>query len=189
LDYSTIQQPNVDASLTWTVEQAGTAHGLLIWFDAELVDGIGFSNAPGQPELIYGQAFFPLETPVDLEVGDRIDIALQAKLIDGEYIWCWNTQVSPQYVSKPLKAAFKQSTFKSMPLSLDRLHKHSKSFKPHLDLEGQIDTFVLNAMNGQCTNGEIASQLMERFPSRFPLERDALSRVGELSVKYSIKPA
>ena len=35
------------------------------------------------------------------------------------------------------------------------------------------------------SNGEIARGLAERFPTRFKSPRDALTRVGELSEKYS----
>ena len=80
LDYDTIEHPDVDGDLAWTMERSGTAHGLLVWFDAELAPGTGFSNAPGQPELIYGQAFFPLPEPVPLAVGECVKVRLAAKL-------------------------------------------------------------------------------------------------------------
>ena len=34
-------------TLNWTIERAGIGHGLLVWFDTELTDEVGFSNAPG----------------------------------------------------------------------------------------------------------------------------------------------
>ncbi len=57
LDYATILAPNVAGRVAWTAEAPGTAHGLFLWFDAELMAGIGFSNAPGAPPLICGQGF------------------------------------------------------------------------------------------------------------------------------------
>jgi protein arginine N-methyltransferase 1 len=36
----------VAGELTWTAERPVTAHGLVVWFDTELAEGIGFSNAP-----------------------------------------------------------------------------------------------------------------------------------------------
>ena len=73
VDYETVAGPNFRAEMNWTVARAGTAHGLVVWFDAELADGVGFSNAPGQPELIYSSAFFPWPEPVSLDAGDRGD--------------------------------------------------------------------------------------------------------------------
>ncbi len=64
-----------------------------LWFDAELVDGIGYSNAPGATEQIYGQAFFPLTRPLDLDAGDTISVGLRADLIGEDYQWTWETRV------------------------------------------------------------------------------------------------
>jgi hypothetical protein len=40
-------------------------------------------------------------------------------------------------------------------------------------------------MNGERSLGEIARELAERFPQRFRAAREALTRAGELSEKYS----
>jgi hypothetical protein len=42
--------------------------------------GIGFSNAPGEPELIYGNAYFPLSQPVPLQKGDTVTVAFHLQL-------------------------------------------------------------------------------------------------------------
>src|SRR5512138_2848153 len=59
IDYHNIEGSQVETDLRFTTTRNGTAHALVLWFDSQLYDGIEFSNAPGQPELIYGQAFFP----------------------------------------------------------------------------------------------------------------------------------
>ncbi len=64
IDYSTIRDPNMAIDFTLATESPGDAHGMLVWFDAELTAGIGFSNAPGEPEQVYGQTFFPFERPI-----------------------------------------------------------------------------------------------------------------------------
>jgi len=93
LDYATIESPNVGAEVRWTVEREGTAHGLAAWFDAVLGEGVTLSNAPGGPELIYGQVFFPLLRPVELAVGDGVAVRLSADLVGEDYIWRWETRV------------------------------------------------------------------------------------------------
>jgi hypothetical protein len=44
---------------TWSETRTGTGHGIVVWFEADLVEGVGFSNSPGAPETIYGSLFFP----------------------------------------------------------------------------------------------------------------------------------
>jgi type I protein arginine methyltransferase len=149
LDYRTIGETDVAADVTWTVEQAGTAHGLLVWFDTTLVDGIGFSNGPDQPELIYGSAFFPLSEPVTLTPGDMITVSLAAILVGADYIWRWDTAVLEQGDPARTRAQLKQSTFYGAPLSLERLKRQEASYVPTLSDEGRVDHFILSLMDGQ----------------------------------------
>ena len=65
LDYSRLESPDMSGEISWTAPQARTGHGLAVWFDSELIDGIGFSNRPGDAELVYGNAFFPFLRPLE----------------------------------------------------------------------------------------------------------------------------
>lgn len=184
LDYATVESPNVVGKLAWTAERAGTAHALLVWFDTELAEGIGFSNAPGGPELIYGQAFFPLQTPVDLVPGDRIEVRLRADLAAGDYTWQWRTRVHAADGASRVKADFHQSTFFGAPLSTANLRKREASYRPALGEDGQVERFMLSLMDGQTTLDDIARRACQQFPGRFTSWGDAVARAGELSVKY-----
>jgi protein arginine N-methyltransferase 1 len=108
LDYETIASPNVHGRVEWTVAKASTAHGLLLWFDTQLAEGIGFSNAPGAAETIYGNEFFPFTSVVDLEAGDSIEVDLAADLVMDRYVWRWSTRVTGGG-GAPLKASFRQT--------------------------------------------------------------------------------
>jgi protein arginine N-methyltransferase 1 len=110
LNYHTITDPHAKGDIHWRVKRAGTAHGLSLWFDTELLPGIAYSNAPDQPQIpIYSQMFFPWQQPVELTPGDNIHVQLQARLVDNTYEWLWGTTVIN--VDGIQKAAFKQSTF------------------------------------------------------------------------------
>ena len=185
LDYDSIESSDVSADLTLTVMRAGTAHGLSLWFDGRLGDGVSFSNAPGQPELIYGSAFLPLLAPVTLALGDTISVKLSADLVSDDYIWRWNTRALGQGDPAKVKADFKQSTFFGAPISLERLCKRESGYVPVLDEDGQIDRLILSLMSGERSLGEIARNVANDFPDRFKSWQDALTRVGELSLKYS----
>ncbi len=184
LDYATVEEADAQADITWRVERVGTAHGLILWFDTELVPGIGFSNAPGEPRQIYTQLFFPFSDPVVLAEGDVVATTISARLLGGEYLWRWDTRILDQGQPGHLKADFRQSTFFGIPLSPTKLLQRAASHIPVLDENGRIDRLILELMDGNNSLGEIARQMAAEFPARFAGEGEALSRVGELSLKY-----
>jgi protein arginine N-methyltransferase 1 len=185
LDYVTVEEPDVRGEISWIASQTGVAHGIAVWFDTTLIDGVGFSNAPGLPELIYGNAFFAFPEPVPLSDGDRISLELIADLVGYDYVWRWNTQIVSGSDKNRTKADFKQSTFWGAPLSPASLRKQASGFVPTIGEEGQVDHFILTQMNGSASLEEIARTVVELFPSRFATSHEALTHVGELSKKYS----
>lgn len=117
LDYRRLTTPHIEGRVTWEFGRnaAGIAHGLAVWFDALLADGIGFSNAPDQPPAIYKQLFFPWEQPIALQPGLTLAARLSARLVGDDYLWQWETQVWDD--RRQLLAHYRQSTFHAMPLS------------------------------------------------------------------------
>lgn len=187
LDYSTISDPNVIGEMSFTVTRDGTAHGMLIWFDATMAEGVRFSNAPGaeNPAKVYGRSFFPWSHPVELKEGDQVNARIEARLISDDYVYRWETTIRSKREPQQVKAHFNQSTFYGEPLSLSRLRKQSDAYIPELNPEGLMDHYILSQMTNQTPLGEIAKQLAERFPDKFARWQDALTRVGELARKYS----
>ncbi len=184
LDYRTVTNPNVSGRLEFTATQAGIGHGLGIWFDTELIEGVGFSNHPNEPELIYGHTFFPWEQPVEINPGDNITVTLQAHLVDDDYIWQWSTHVQNQGNSASPKATFSQSSFAGVLLEPDVLRKRSTDFVPRLNVQGQIDYLILGLMVQQKPLDEIVSELIRQHPERFSDWRDAFRRVADISEAY-----
>jgi protein arginine N-methyltransferase 1 len=182
LDYAVRDDPNVAGQIEWTPTRAGTAHGLCLWFDAELVEGVGFSNAPGGPELIYGHAFFPFVQPVALAPGDRIAVTLDARLVGDDYVWRWDTQVSDAVGGA--KVRFRQSTLAGTTIAPGTLRQRAADHVPALGAEGEVVRFILSRMDGVQSLEAIARQTAAAFPARFPTWLDALPRVGELSQQY-----
>jgi protein arginine N-methyltransferase 1 len=183
LDYETVTSSDLHAEISWTPSRRGTAHGLVAWFDAELADGVGFSNAPGKPELVYGSAFFPWIEPVPLEAGDRVTVTLEGRLQGGDrYIWTWDSRVDRP--GRP-PVEFRQTTLLSDVVSPTAMKRRALQYKPVLGEEGQIDRFVLSAMNGRASIGTIARRMRARYPRRFASLRDAVTRAGDLSARFS----
>lgn len=183
LDYATITDTNLAAEACLTAERSSEAHGLLIWFDTELAPGVSFSNAPGEPKLIYGQTFFPFEQPIDLTRGDRIDAQINATLIDGTYVWSWNTQLRRKDSAAP-EAAFRQSCFLAKVLSPRKLAARSAGFVPPVREAHAIDRLCLSLFDGKSSLGEIADLLRSDFPGAFSNEVDALNHVAALAERY-----
>jgi SAM-dependent methyltransferase len=188
LDYRTVRDINAGGELTWITTRSGTASGLIVWFDSTLIEGVGISNAPTAPELIYGSAFFPLLKPVEIDAGDQIAVAFTARLIGEDYLWGWETTVSAMGAEPCVKAHFKQSTFLGAPLSPISLRARQENFVPELDEGGAIDHFILSSFDGAHSLGDIARAVMARFPDHFADRQSALRRVSELSQRYSRRP-
>jgi len=185
LDYMSVETPDLQATVNFSVNRPGTGHGMLLWFDTILVDGVGFSNGPDAPELIYGSAFFPWLQPVDLDENDRVTVQLSADHVRNDYVWSWKTKVYRGDNSSGVKAEFKQSTFFGMPWTLSQLRKRSATYVPALNTDGEIEKFILTQMDGRTALDDIARQLTTRFPNRFLNWVDALSFASEVSTKYS----
>jgi protein arginine N-methyltransferase 1 len=189
LDYTKIESPNVRGEVTWSVEKPGTGHGLVLWFETMLAPGVGFSNAPGKPKVIFGQGFFPWPTPVNLAAGDEVSVILQANLLEEDYLWRWDTRISGQGPEKNLKADFKQSTFFGAIISPTKKRQVAKDFVPTLNEDGEIERFILNSMDGGTSLEEIAIKLLEIFPRQFSAVDKAFKRTADLSLQHGLNNA
>ena len=185
LDYSTLETPDVRGEINWKVDRAGVGHGIIIWFDADLADGVSFSNAPGAPEAIYGSLFLPWTRPVQLVKGESVHVQLEAKLVGDEYVWRWATEIHAADPAAGVRDQFEQSTLAGAVLSPNRLRRMAADFVPKLSDEGVLDRKVLEMMDGRATLEEIARRLAEEYPQRFPRWHDAMRVAGALSKKYS----
>jgi protein arginine N-methyltransferase 1 len=181
LDYQHLTGTDLDAQAQLTATRAGEAHAIAAWFDAILAPGIGFSNAPGE-RRVYGQAVFPWPQAVALEPGDRIEIGLRARLTGPDYLWVWRTTV---HRGDRVLASFEQSDFHGQLLSPQTLKKAAAAYVPELCAQGEQDLFVLERFARREPLGTIADALMAVFPDSFRHRKEALARVGELSMRYS----
>ena len=185
LDFATIERADVTGELLWSGVRAGIAHGLILWFDTDLGYDAGFSNAPGAPEVLYGQAFFPWPHAVSLAAGDSVCVSMRATLVGEDYVWCWNTRVLDGSEAGRVKADFRQSTLSATPLSASKLARRAADYAPSLNEDGRVDRLILEALDAHTPLGHIAAQVLAQFPARFANWHEAMARVGDLSVKYS----
>ena len=185
LDYTTIQNPNVRSTLQWTVERNGTGHGILVWFDMELAEGVGFSNGPEAPEAIYGAAFFPWLEPVPLMKGQNICVEMQAKLLESDYFWSWATRIESAEKAGDIIKCFEQSQLQGAVLSLTKLRKTGSDYVPQLSEEGLMRRRALELMDGNTPLETIARNLTSEFPERFERWQQALTFASSISNENS----
>lgn len=183
LDYQAGVTPNAAGDLCFHAMRAGTAHGICVWFEAELSDGIEFSSGPGDVRGVYGQRFFPWPQPVSLEAGQEIQISLHADLVGDQYVWRWDTRIPER--TKDSGRCFLQSTFQGANLAPDSLRRRAADFVPSLSEDGQANRWVLQAIDGRASLQEIAQAAAKRFPRSFPCWEDALHRAADLAAQFS----
>jgi protein arginine N-methyltransferase 1 len=188
LDYRVIEDPSIEGSLEFTIERAGTAHGVGAWFDAELIDGISFSGAPGETELaydtVYSNAFFPFAEPLEVSAGDMIIVDLHADLVGADYIWRWETSVRRRNELARVAVRFEQSSFFGRPVSRATLERAKATHVPTLTEEGRVLECLLARMSNGISLGDVAEELQRAFPARFATRQVALDFVARLSSKY-----
>jgi protein arginine N-methyltransferase 1 len=159
------------------------AHGLCLWFETELIDGIGFSSGPCSQKTVYGQVFLPWLEPVPVEQGQEIFVSLHADLVGDDYIWRWETKIRSN--GKVADRFFQQSTFQGANFTQQSLRRRAGDFVPSLSGEGQANRWMLQAIDGKTSLQEIAQTAAKKFPQIFPRWEDALHRAAELAAQFS----
>lgn len=184
LDYRTITEANFDASVALTAERDATVHGLLVWFDAEIAEGLGYSNAPGEPPLVYGQTFLPLATPKRLAEGDSMAVRIRLPLIDGHHMWNWDWQVLGAAGAEPA-AWTRQSTFFTHLTSPQARAAVSDQHIPASVSRMALDRDCLELVNGERDYCAIAKEMMKRHPAKLGTYKAALDYVVAFLGRYN----
>jgi protein arginine N-methyltransferase 1 len=177
LDYSTLSSPSASGRAALSATRSTKAHGLAVWFEAELDQLAKYSTGPGS-QRVYGRAFFPFPTAVDIEAGDVVTVDLQATWAGDRYLWGWQTQVASPG-SAP-RASFRQSTFLGTPFSLEQLRRDLPTHRPVLSARGECDRAVLGWMDGSRTLGDLATRLHHTHPTIAASDADAMAHVRRL---------
>jgi type I protein arginine methyltransferase len=185
LDFANVTSPDFCETLDFAPHD-GRVHGIALWFDSELTDSIVIRGSPRETErsFCYRTRFFPLRSPIDVRRGDRIVVDLRADLVDGDYLWRWNTRVLRDSEQKEV-ASFVQSTFMSSALSADAIAKNSADYAMQTNEPGEELAFALSLVVQGVHVGELATALAARYPGRYANARKALAKAAEISSIYS----
>jgi len=184
LDYMTLKQTDLDAAVSWIVERAWQGHGIVLWFDSVLAEGVALTNRPGAPRLIYRQLFFPWPSPLEVCPGDTVTVTVSARLVGNDYVWRWDTQLASKNAAKGGKPPFRQSTFFGSDFSLAELRTSASRFQPKLNEDGRIQRRILSLMEGTTSLEAISQELVKDFPGRFKRWQDAFNLVSSVSRNF-----
>ena len=92
VEFGQTTQSEVNANVSVSATRRGWLHGLAGWFNAELIPGLSISNGPRDKASHWGLAFFPIDRPVSVERGNRIEVDVSSTR-NGES-WHWNVAVN-----------------------------------------------------------------------------------------------
>ena len=182
LAYSDIESPDLSGRADWLVPRECAADGVAVWFDGDFGFGVLLSNAPSAPRTLYGQAFFPFERSLALRAGDHLSVDFRANLVDGGYLWGWDTTLTPAAGGAP--TVFRQSNLAARVVALDRLRRRSAGHRPADSGSVTLMRTLTSLVDGSRTLAEIADAMHEAHPGAFRDTEAALifasARLGSL---------
>ena len=177
LDYTTLEAPDVDATVDWRIAAPVTVHGIGAWFDTTLTAGVRFSNAPDKPRAIYGQLFLPLLEPLAAKRGERLELRVAATLVGSNYVWQWDTTLRD--ARGGVRAALRQSTFQAAPVNPAALGRRAAGYVPRSGPQARAAARALALIEQGRTVEQIAAQVAAEFAGALSA-REARELVADL---------
>ena len=162
----------------------GTMHGLATWYVQHLDDHTRVSLEPPLklPYPLWHHCFFPLDEPVEVDDGDRIEVDLRlAPFGDAGTYLTWEIQIDGNDVS----VASRHSTLEGTPISLEALKRQQPEHRPTLSSRGEAARTVLNLANDHEQLTDIERATCDRYPSLFRDRRDAAAFVSKVLRDFS----
>jgi protein arginine N-methyltransferase 1 len=181
VDLARAAENDLTAAASYIVQRQGTMHGIGGWFAADLAEGIQLSNVPPNKTPSWSHSFLPLEVPLALEAGDRLD--LQIHTSHRATRWQWQVTHFPAAGEGEPAALPEQSTADGELSSL--INSSDLAHIPARNAQGEIDLFILQRMDGASSVEAIARQTAARFPQLLSSYGKALERVYHLLASYA----
>ena len=173
-DLTGIAPERFSAKATIEVSMPGVMHGLSGWFSAELAPRVIMTNSPFSKSRIQrSAAFFPVEKPLPLNKGDRMDITISS--ITAQNLLGWKVVVFDTKGRE--KARYVHSTLKEMSFLPDQLAKTRPDFVPRLSDWGVARRSIVNLADGTRTLAEIEKELVRVHSALFPSFAEASAYV------------
>ncbi|UCC84893.1 MAG: class I SAM-dependent methyltransferase [Gemmatimonadota bacterium] len=148
----------LDRDLRWPLKKSGLLHGIGLWMDLELADGVLYSNAPSGGSSGWDQQLLPLVEPLRVEAGEEIVARIMTLGPSPRKPEWWSWRVTARSGKR------EGNTFRGTPLSSSRLQEARLDGRPRLTARGRHCRDALELMDGCRTLSEIARELLARYP-------------------------
>jgi protein arginine N-methyltransferase 1 len=180
IDLAQANESDFLATASFVVKRQGTLHGFGGWFAAELAAGIQLSNVPPNKTPSWSHTFLPLEEPLDVASGDRLDLTIRSSHRAARWQW----QVTHHAPAAGPAVVLSQHSTQAGELSAF-LATADLAHIPTRNTKGEIDLFILQHIDGRLPVSEIARQTDARFPDAFGSTESLLARIYKLLSLYA----
>ncbi len=158
------------------VSRTGTLHGLVGWFEANLVDDVWMTNAPDAEHAINRpQAFLPIDRPVHLAKGTVLSGTVMARPADD--LLAWRLEIPSVGLS------FAHSTWFGGAADDHQISSRGPGNILRRTRGGEARRIVLEYCDGQSTLVQIRHRVISEHPDLFPSERAAARFVSAVLAK------
>ena len=166
--------------LTWqakfTCSRDAMLDGLLGWFDCTLHGDVHMTNSPAADDALNRpQAYLPLEEPVEIKAGQRIEATVMVRPHDHVIAWVGELPDTGQ--------RFSHTTFNGLLLDEVTLNRSRPDRVAKLNDRGRARQVILGFCDGSRTVAEIEELVLGDHPDLFPSQqalqtfiRDVLAR-------------
>ncbi len=179
VDLSVASGWRMSGKAVFLTSRPGTIHGLATWYIQHLDDHTRVSLEPPLrlPYPLWHHCFFPVEEPVEVRAGDRIEVDLRlAPFGDAGTYLTWEIRIDGHDVS----VASRHSTLEGTPISKDSLERQQPEHRTTLSFCGEAARTVLNLANEHEQLAAIEQTTCERYPNLFRDRRDAAAFVSRV---------
>lgn len=172
VDLRTARDGPVAGEATLRARRAATVHGLVAWFRCRLAPGVSMTNSPlARGAIRRSPVFLPLEEPIRVRTGERVDVRLRIHPERGLVAWSAGRRGG----EAPLHGG---------PLGLllgtEDLRRVDPGRRVRLSPRGAAEARALDLARRGRALGAIRSDLLRRFPRLFPSEDRATAFLADL---------
>jgi predicted RNA methylase len=183
VDITRAASADICGELEFVAQRDGLVHGIGAWFAAELIPGERLSNGPPLNTPSWSQVLLPLEKPLSVRAGQRLQLSVQTR--HNAAHWQWQVSVdgaaggqAPFLVSDGSIQETLSGELRPAEGLFDGAHM------PVRTGEAEADLLILQAMDGTTTVQDIAEKVAARFPAHFSTVSVALEHIYNLTEGY-----